>query len=68
VGRRFDDPANTLVLDPYTTIDLHVDYRVDKDWSVQGRITNLTNAHYETAYGYNQAGRGAYLTLRWQPS
>ncbi|HEY2257484.1 MAG TPA: TonB-dependent receptor, partial [Variovorax sp.] len=24
VGRRFDDPANTLVLDPYTTIDLHV--------------------------------------------
>ncbi len=67
VGSRFDDSANTVVLDSYTTIDAYVDYRWSKQWSVQGRITNLTNAHYETAYGYNQAGRGAYLTLRWQP-
>lgn len=67
VGSRYDDSANTVVLDPYTTIDLYVDYRFDKNWSVQGRIVNFTNQHYETAYGYNQPGRGAYLTVRWQP-
>jgi vitamin B12 transporter len=67
VGSRFDDAANTRTLGAYTTIDLYVDYRFAKDWSVQGRITNLTDEHYETAYGYNQAGFGAYLTLRWQP-
>jgi len=65
VGSRFDDSANTIVLDPYTTIDLYVDYRFARDWSLQARLTNLTNEHYETAYGYNQAGRGAYLTVRW---
>ena len=67
VGSRFDDAANTRTLGAYTTIDLYVDYRFAKDWSVQGRITNLTDEHYETAFGYNQAGFGAYLTLRWQP-
>jgi len=67
VGSRFDDTANTRKLGAYTTIDLYVDYRFAKDWSVQGRITNLTDEHYETAYGYNQAGFGAYLTVRWQP-
>ena len=67
VGSRFDDAANTRTLGAYTTIDLYVDYRFAKDWTVQGRITNLTDEHYETAYGYNQAGFGAYLTVRWQP-
>ena len=67
MGSRFDDTANTRTLGAYTTIDVYVDYRFAKDWSVQGRITNLTDEHYETAYGYNQAGFGAYLTVRWQP-
>jgi vitamin B12 transporter len=34
---------------------------------VQGRITNLNDVNYETAFGYNQRGRAVYLTLRWQP-
>jgi vitamin B12 transporter len=66
-GRRYDDEANTLVLDPYTTVDLYAEYRVAKDWSVQGRIVNVGNVQYETAYGYNQTGRAFYVTLRWQP-
>ena len=67
VGKRYDDTANTLVLDAYTTVDLYAEYRVSKSWSVQGRIVNVGNATYETAYGYNQPGRGFFLTLRWQP-
>ncbi|MDM0013092.1 TonB-dependent receptor [Variovorax sp. J22P168] len=67
VGSRYDDSANTRTLDSYTTVDLYVDYRFAKDWSVQARVTNLTDESYETAYGYNQQGRAGYLTLRWQP-
>ena len=36
-------------------------------WSLQGKVNNLTNRSYETAWGYNQPGRSLYLTLRWQP-
>ncbi len=67
VGRRFDDVANTRPLGNYTTIDLYAEYQVAKDWSLQARIANLNDADYETAYGYNQRGRAAYLTVRWQP-
>ncbi|SEA10787.1 TonB-dependent receptor domain-containing protein [Variovorax sp. YR216] len=67
VGQRYDDAANTRVLNGYTTVDLYVEYRVAKDWSVQGRVSNIGDVNYETAWGYNQPGRAFYLTLRWQP-
>ncbi|MEJ7686481.1 MAG: TonB-dependent receptor [Variovorax sp.] len=67
VGERFDDVANTRRLGNYTTVDLYAEYRLAKDWSLQARIANLNDTDYETAYGYNQRGRAAYLTVRWQP-
>ncbi|WP_436820912.1 TonB-dependent receptor domain-containing protein [Variovorax sp. DT-64] len=67
VGRRFDDTRNTMRLGNFTTVDLYGEYKVSKDWAVQGRITNLNDVNYETVYGYNQRGRAVYLTLRWQP-
>jgi vitamin B12 transporter len=67
VGSRYDDTANTRLLTSYTTVDLYAEYRFAKEWSVQGRIANVGDVDYETAYGYNQPGRAFYLTLRWQP-
>jgi vitamin B12 transporter len=67
VGRRFDDTANTLVLDPYGTLDLRAEYALGKGFRVQGRLENLFDADYETAAYYNQPGRGFYLTLRYEP-
>jgi vitamin B12 transporter len=67
VGDRYDNAANTLALAAYTTVDVHADWQFARDWSVQARIVNLTDKQYETATGYDQSGRGAYLTLRWQP-
>jgi len=66
-GRRFDDAANTLRLDPYATLDLRAEYELTKAWRVQGRLENLFDADYETAAYYNQPGRGIYLTLRYAP-
>lgn len=56
-----------VTLPSYTTLDLHAEYKLQQDWSVQARIANVTNKNYETAYGYNQLGRAGYLTLKWAP-
>lgn len=51
----------------YTTVDLRAGYDLSKTWQLQGRIENLLDKGYETAYVYNQPGRSLYVTLRYQP-
>jgi len=55
------------LLAAYTTLDLYADRRLSPDWTLQARLNNLGNQRYQTALGYNQPGRSAYLTLRYQP-
>lgn len=66
-SERYDNTANTIYLGGFGTLDTHVDYALTKDWSLQARINNLGDKVYQTANGYNQQGRAAYLTLRWAP-
>ena len=56
---------DTVNLPSYTTLDLYAEYRINPEWSVQARVANVGNKHYETAYGFNQLGRAGYLTLKW---
>ncbi len=67
VGSSFDDAANLVLLGGYTTADVYADHALDKSWRIQARVNNLTNRHYETILGYNQPGRGVFVTLRYQP-
>jgi vitamin B12 transporter len=64
---RYEDAANTLRLGGFTTADLRADWRYDRAWTIGLRLNNLANKAYETAYGFNQPGREAYLTVRWEP-
>jgi vitamin B12 transporter len=66
-SQRYEDAANTLRMGGFTTLDLRADWRWDRDWVVGLRLNNLADKVYETAYGYNQPGREAYVTLRWSP-
>ncbi|MDD5301158.1 MAG: TonB-dependent vitamin B12 receptor [Gallionella sp.] len=68
-GRRYDDLANTGAkrLGGYGLLDMRAEYRVAADWLVQGRIDNLLDKQYETVQLYNQARRGLYFTLNYQP-
>ena len=66
-GESFNDAANLQPLDGYTTADLFADYAINTDWKLQGKINNLTNKQYENLLGYNQPGRGVFVTLRYQP-
>ena len=67
VSDRFDNASNTQPLAGYATVDIHADYAVSKNWSVAARVNNIGDKTYQTAFGFNQAGRSAYLTLRYQP-
>jgi vitamin B12 transporter len=63
----FDNAANTQTMGGYATMDLYARYKLEKAWSVEGRLVNLADKFYQTAMGYNQPGRSAYLTVRYQP-
>jgi len=64
-GSRYDNLANTLVVGGYGTLDLRADWKLARAWSLGLRLNNVGDKAYETAYGYNQPGREAYLTLRY---
>jgi vitamin B12 transporter len=51
----------------YAVLDLRAAYRFDKAWTALLKVENVTDRRYQTAYGYNQAPRGVYLTASWQP-
>lgn len=67
VSNRFDNATNTTPLPGYTTLDLHARYQLTKDWALSGKINNLSDRKYETALGYNQPGRGMFVSLRYAP-
>lgn len=49
----------------FATADLRLGYRLAPNWHAEAKVTNITNRAYQTAYGYNQAGRGGFLTIRY---
>ncbi|MCW2487694.1 TonB-dependent vitamin B12 receptor BtuB [Candidatus Symbiopectobacterium sp. NZEC127] len=55
----FDNP--TVKLGGVSLWDLAVSYPVTSHLTVRGRIANLFDKEYETAYGYQTAGREYYL-------
>ena len=65
----FDDAANTASkkLGGVSLLGLRAQYRFQKDWTVALRVDNATDRRYETAYGYNQPGCQAFLSLAWSP-
>jgi vitamin B12 transporter len=67
-GARFDNAANTRRVGGHTTVDLRGEYRLNADWRVQARISNLFDRDYETVAFYPQPGRAAYMTLRFSPA
>ncbi len=64
-GKRYDDLANTVELDPYTVVDLRAEYKINDDWRAQLKLENVFDTDYETAHLYNQPGRSVFVTLRY---
>ncbi len=65
LGDRYDDQSNTLRLPGYARLDVFAHRAIASDWRLSMRVGNLTDRRYETAYGYNQAGRALYVGLSY---
>jgi vitamin B12 transporter len=67
VGKRFADAGNTSAVSGYSTLDLRADHLIARDWTLGLKMNNVTDEKYQTDLGYNQPGRGIFVTLRYQP-
>jgi len=63
-GRTYDDATNTRLLDDYTLVDLRAEYAISPELKLFGRIENLFDEQYMTAFRYNTLGRSFYAGLR----
>ncbi|MEI7088411.1 TonB-dependent vitamin B12 receptor BtuB [Pectobacterium versatile] len=67
LGQRYDSdfstfPERSVKLGGVSLWDLAASYPITSHLTVRGRIANLFDKDYETAYGYRTAGREYYLT------
>ena len=60
----FEDAANTTRLGGYTLVDLRAELPLGKSLALFGRIENVGNKDYETAYKYQQLGRSFFGGVR----
>ena len=66
-GSRYDyDLSGTTTAAAYWLANLTARYQVDKNLSVLGRIENVFDQSYQTAWGYNQPPRGVFVGLNWR--
>ena len=65
-GQRPD--AGGVELPAYTVVDLNAQWSWRPGWTLLGRVENVGDARYQTAYGYNQPARGGFVGLRWSPA
>jgi vitamin B12 transporter len=42
-------------------------YALSPQIAITGRIENVLDQQYQTAYGYNQSGRAVYIGAVWSP-
>lgn len=64
VSASFDDPGNTQRLGGHAVLDLRANWEVSDHFDLYGRIENAWDEGYQTALGYAQQGRAAYVGAR----
>ena len=62
----YDAGFNTIpiLLKAYSVVDIRAAYPLSERLEVFGRVENLLNQHYETAYPYGAPGRGGFIGVR----
>jgi len=64
-GRRKDSAFSTVYNAGYGLLNLTALMRINRQWTLQGRVENTADKHYTLADGYNTAGRSLYVELRY---
>jgi vitamin B12 transporter len=69
-GSREDFDATTFArkdLGGYTLVNLTGSMKLDRDWSLHGRIENIFDEQYELVDDYTTPGRTVGVQLRYSP-
>lgn len=64
-NRIFGSGTGRTTLAGYGLLNAGVSWKLQRDWTLQGRINNLTDANYALADGYSSPGRNAFVGLSW---
>ena len=69
---RYNDPDNTQKMAGYALVNFVASYKINNDWSLQGRVNNLLDKDYTLAMdgpiSYNTPGANVFFSLRYSPS
>jgi len=70
VGKRYDsaDESAASHMGAYGLAAVFATWHITPEWSLEGRVDNLTDKAYTTAQGYVSPGRNGQVTLRWTPA
>ncbi|MDN3516744.1 TonB-dependent receptor [Aquisalimonas lutea] len=64
-GGRYDDAANDDWLSGYGLVNLRAGWAFARNWSARLTVDNVFDKDYETAGGYRNAGRSAFVSVRY---
>jgi vitamin B12 transporter len=64
-GHRFDDPANTIKVGGYVSVDLRTAYHIDKNWQISAKLNNLLDKQYQTVNTYYTADRNFFISIHY---
>ena len=66
-GDRYDRANEIRPLGGYGMLNAYAKYALTHEWAVEGRVNNLLDKQYETAYGYNTPGANVFVGVRYAP-
>jgi vitamin B12 transporter len=66
-AERKDTTGGTGTLSGYSIWSFYASKKIDKEWTARLKLDNAFDRDYQLAYGYNTPGRGAFVTLQYQP-
>lgn len=64
-GKRPAKADNSEFLPGYGVVNLGADYQLDKQWTLNARLSNVGDKRYETVKDYNQSRRGWFVGVRY---
>lgn len=64
-GKRPASADNAEYLRGYGVVNLGADYQLDKQWTLNTKLTNVGDKRYETVKDYNQPRRGWFVGVRY---
>ncbi|MDD3352455.1 TonB-dependent receptor [Zoogloea sp.] len=66
-GNRYDRAGEIRPMGGYGILNAYAKYALTHEWAVEGRVNNLLDKQYETAYGYNTPGANLFFGVRYAP-